>query len=364
MLRVFLMVTVLALGGCGDDGAGASGDVAGGSTDGGALDGRLPDARLDDALDARAGDAFVRDAAPRDVGDAVQGDLGPAPDAGPPGCGQRYLPARATGDLGDPRLLEQSGLAASRTVADRLWTHNDSGDGAYVFAVGVDGRALGRVELQGVEATDFEDIAAAACPDGQGACLWVADIGDNAERRAEVRVHVFPEPTPAGGESAVVVPWSFRFEYDGGPRDAEALVVAADGQALWILDKTDDRPTGVYRAAAPWPTGVGRLARIAELTAPGPPIPMGTLVTAADLHPSDRRLAVRVYGGIYEYLLPAPGDLTTLGALTPRQVTLGPLSEKQGESIAYSHDGRDLYSVSESITMDPGEPVHVYRCAE
>ena len=33
-----------------------------------------------------------------------------------------------------PRLIESSGVAVSRAYPDVLWSHNDSGDGPYVYA--------------------------------------------------------------------------------------------------------------------------------------------------------------------------------------------------------------------------------------
>jgi len=33
-----------------------------------------------------------------------------------------------------PRLIESSGVAVSHTYPGVLWTHNDSGDGPYLYA--------------------------------------------------------------------------------------------------------------------------------------------------------------------------------------------------------------------------------------
>ena len=37
--------------------------------------------------------------------------------------------------ISDPRITESSGLAASKLHPGVYWTHNDSGDGPYVYAI-------------------------------------------------------------------------------------------------------------------------------------------------------------------------------------------------------------------------------------
>src|SRR5467141_1797430 len=42
-----------------------------------------------------------------------------------------------------PRLVESSGVAVSRAYPGVLWTHNDSGDGPYLYATDVRGTNRG-----------------------------------------------------------------------------------------------------------------------------------------------------------------------------------------------------------------------------
>src|SRR5439155_4051433 len=99
------------------------------------------------------------------------------------------LVASTTGTIASPALGETSGIAAGRRVNGVWWVHNDSGDGARVFAIGTDGRDLGEFALSGATAVDWEDIAAGPGPSAGVAYLYVADIGDNAKSRAAVRVY-------------------------------------------------------------------------------------------------------------------------------------------------------------------------------
>ena len=85
---------------------------------------------------------------------------------------------RPTGPLVQvPGLSEASGLALSRRVPGRLWTHNDSGE-PVVVALDARGSVTGRIRLMGAAVEDWEAIAVGPC--GTGSCLHVGDIGDNA----------------------------------------------------------------------------------------------------------------------------------------------------------------------------------------
>jgi hypothetical protein len=87
------------------------------------------------------------------------------------------------------------------------------------------------------------------------------------------------------------------------------------------------------------------------------------MITGADLHPLGGRLALRVYTGIYEYRLPPGGTLADLPAAERREVTLGPLSEAQGEAIAYDARAGALWTMSEDPQARLPQPLHRYACA-
>ena len=72
-----------------------------------------------------------------------------------------------------PGVSELSGLAVSRSLAGRLWAHNDSGQ-PILFALNADGSVSTRVRLTGVKFQDWEAVAVGPCP--AGSCVYAADI--------------------------------------------------------------------------------------------------------------------------------------------------------------------------------------------
>src|SRR5262245_31146252 len=136
----------------------------------------------------------------------------------------------AAGPVTLPEIVESSGLAVSRRTPGVLWTHNDSGSEAVLFAIDTAGRVRGRVRVP-VRTRDWEDVSAGSCPSGD--CLYIADIGDNRQSRGRVQIYRVPEPAPEDGHTAV--PEIFEATYNDGPHNAEAMFVA--GSNLFIVTR-------------------------------------------------------------------------------------------------------------------------------
>jgi hypothetical protein len=241
-----------------------------------------------------------------------------------PAAGREVEGAGVAVRLEDPRILESSGLALSRRHRGVLWTHNDSGDGPELYAVGSDGRTLATLTLAGVEARDWEAMAAGRDERGRPA-LFVGDIGDNQDLWPEVAVYRVAEP--ARLRDAAVPAVRYRLRYADGPRDAEALLVDPRSDRLYVATK-EAGGGGLYRAPARLRSDqVNLLRRVARV----PPV-----VTDGAFLPDGRGFVLRDYQGAYVYT--APG----------RRVGELPLPlQYQGESLTVSADGRSLLVGSE-----------------
>ncbi len=242
----------------------------------------------------------------------------PQPSAGP--C------TVASGPTKLPEIPETSSLAISRRNPGLLWSHNDSGNGAVLFALDAGGAVRGRVRVP-VNTRDWEDISAARCP--QGDCLYMADIGDNGRKRRQVTIYRVPEPAP--GDTETAPPEVFNATYVDGPHNAEALfVVDAD---LFIVTK--DRAGFVYRATIT-ATASRQLTfqRVGQLGI--------AMVTDAETSRDGTSVVVRTSD---EVVLFRTADLIR-GTYTPSfRMRIDGLREPQGEGVAL--DGDMLYLSSE-----------------
>jgi hypothetical protein len=244
--------------------------------------------------------------------------------------------------LQDARINESSGIVTSSTDDDVLYTHNDSGDVARLFAIDRHCRTLATILLPGVQARDWEDISR-----GPGHTLWLGDIGDNSARRDRgILVHRVAEPQPAARGTVREQPETYRLRYPDGPHDAEALLVHPRTGQLLVVTKAFIGGR-VYAAPLPLRTDAPNVLRkVADV-----PVPE---VTAGDISPDGSRVVLRNYTAAYEW--DVTGD-DVIGALhgTPARVPLP--AAIQGEGISYTRDGRGLVVSSEG----QGAPVQELR---
>src|ERR1043166_9285162 len=105
-----------------------------------------------------------------------------------PAAGQDSIPTllERTGTFRSRKVRESSGVVVSRAHPGLLCTHNDSGDGPFLYAVNASGDVLGVFRVDGAQAEDWEDIALGPCPAARRRCLYIGDIGDNGEKRKSV----------------------------------------------------------------------------------------------------------------------------------------------------------------------------------
>jgi hypothetical protein len=227
--------------------------------------------------------------------------------------------------IADPRITESSGLAGSVRHPGVLWTHNDSGDAARVFAVGPDGRVRATLRLAGVDARDWEAMAVGRDAAGRPA-LFLGDIGDNL-RGAWPSVSVYRVTEPAVLHDGTVTATRYRFRYADGARDAEALLVDPRTNRLYVASK-EAAGGGLYQAPAMLRADrVNLLRRVASVPA---------AVTDGAFSPDGATFVLRDYLEAHAYSRSGRGlDSFAL-----------PL-QAQGESLTYARDGKDVLVGSE-----------------
>ncbi|NQU37909.1 MAG: hypothetical protein HQ526_09995 [Actinobacteria bacterium] len=261
------------------------------------------------------------ESAPAPGGDAQQ-----LPSTVAPGSGESTLECR----VGDERLTEISGIAASFQHPGILWTHNDSGGGPRVYALDSETcEVRATVTMSGVEAVDVEAIAVGQNSAGDP-IIWVADIGGNTVRRSNVWLHSFAEPEQLRDQQVEVT--SSAITYSDEPGDSESLLVESKPNGrMWIVSKRQSSQGKFYAL----PEGFGPSSRSATVR------PVGAapwLATDASFSPRGDQFVVRTYLGARMYQGVPPGD-DERGLDVP--------SQGQGEAITFSTDASAVYTISE-----------------
>jgi hypothetical protein len=263
------------------------------------------------------------------------------------------------GSISLREIDEASGIAASRCQPNVYWTHNDSGDGPFIFAITETGENLGVWRVPTAKNYDWEDIA--VFRDANGRCfLYIGDIGNNKGLRRSHTIYIVPEPIvdssaarsrDSAGHTAAPEPVSYK--YPDGVENAEALIVHPIDGSVYVITKSYTAPAKLYQIPMKSDENDSIAKFIGQINLPA--IPPGT-VTGADISPDGRRLIISDYGSGYEFLL----DLSTteigdIASQTPERIDIG--SREIGEGVAYSADGESIIAISEGV----GSPIWITK---
>jgi hypothetical protein len=225
-----------------------------------------------------------------------------------------------------------------------LWTHNDSGNPARIYAIGPDGGTVDTVKISGTLNRDWEAIAAFRDRSGRP-LIALGDIGDNNEVHPDAEIVIIAEPT--AGQTRARPLALLHVRYPTGPVNAEALLVDPTSGRMYLVTKELLGGRVFELPAAVWPGGSTAVSTLQQVGT----VSMG-LVTDGVFLP-DGRMVLRNYSAVEVLAPPAgPGDagLTVLASQdTPTQ--------DQGESVTLADGGTALLVGSE------GKKEPVYRIA-
>lgn len=148
-------------------------------------------------------------------------------------------------------INEASALTRSHRSKEVLWTLNDSGGDADIYALSTTGELLATVTLTGAGAINQDWEAMGGFTQGNKHFLLIGDVGDNFAWRPNITLYLIEEPLLSTNPEAAQtlqapVLHSFRVRLPNGPRDIEAIAVDAAEHAAYLITKRDNRPT-LYR---------------------------------------------------------------------------------------------------------------------
>ena len=103
-----------------------------------------------------------------------------------------------TGRIQESEIVEASGLVASHRYPGVYYSIQDSGTPAKVYSVLYNGEAIGKIDLEGIDQHDWEDIT---MMEYNGIdYIYVGDIGNNYDGHCrginyeDMAIYRFPEP--------------------------------------------------------------------------------------------------------------------------------------------------------------------------
>jgi hypothetical protein len=259
-----------------------------------------------------------------------------------------FGPSVSQGTVTAPAIVEASGLVASLSNANVLWTENDSGNPNTIFAIDTSGRLLGTYYLDGAVNTDWEDIAIGPGPEPGVSYVYVADSNTGASSK----VFRIPEPTVYAAQQTL----SPVTQHLSGAQAQVFFWPAPNSEAMFV-----DRQNGdIYLGSKE--TGVTKFYRATQSQFGAPGTQNATFVASvplnkgngADLSPSGNEIFVRNQDQTALLYHRATGQTVAqaLASPTPDAVTInGTNVEPNAESITFDSNGINFFTFSEGLNQ-------------
>lgn len=265
--------------------------------------------------------------------------------------GDRRAQLIVTGQLQSDELVEASGLARSQRDPELLWSMNDGGSKARLYAIDGSGFHRGRIKLDGIKNRDWEDLSSFAIEGTP--YLLVADTGDNDNKRKKVSLHVVAEPDLTDDDKVEIEPaWSVDFRYPDGPRDVEAVVADPANDRVVLLSKREWPPVLYEVPLHPPSDGTLVAKRLGTIESLPPPTRQDReqavftkewhwQPTGMDLSPDGQLAVVLTYRAVYLYHLDPGRGLYE--SLSGQAYGFGLGNFRNAESVAFSQDSNSIF---------------------
>ena len=248
---------------------------------------------------------------------------------------------------GTVEMTEVSGLAYSRANPGMIWAHNDSGHPNVLFLLdAATGATVARYTISGASNVDWEDIEIALDPTDNIPYIYVADTGDNNERRPDCSIYKFKEPVFHPDHEGLNNIYEdkglerFRFTYPDGSHDTEAMLVDPVTQDIYLTTKRD---VFSFLYVMPYPQTSKEIRTI---------IKVGEFAfreaTAGSVSPDGNRVVIKNKQNIYYWTRAEGEKMMHLLARTPMRVPY--VGEPQGEAICFDEDN-NYFTLSEQTNQ-------------
>lgn len=245
---------------------------------------------------------------------------------------------------------EASGIAASQTMPNYVWLHEDGNKAPNIYLFDNQGNYQVTYNLP-LENRDWEDMCISKGPKEGVSYVYLGEIGDNQAIYDGYAVYRFEEPKSITSKITQVDKISFRYP-DNKKYDAEALMVDPLTKDIYIVTKREFN-VRMYRLPYPQSTTETMTAEFVQTL-------QLTAITAADISPDGQEIILKSYDAAYYWRRKKDESIaTTLTRI--RDVGLPYTVEPQGEAICFDKDGKGYFTVSERLeAQTTNTPLYYY----
>ncbi len=217
--------------------------------------------------------------------------------------------------MGKKTVPESSGLETSSD--GNFWTHPDAGNDAVLYKINQSGELLETMQVQGAKNNDWEDVAR-----GEDGFLYIGDMGNNENTRQDLQILKVDEKAK---KVVATIPFKYADQTQFPPSkqdqnyDVEGFLMQGNNFYLFTKNRGKGDWVKLYKVA----NQPGQPQTVQPLDS----VQISTKITAADISPNGRHIALLGEGWVYLLEADSP-DAAFKGK--KEQIPLGKAGQAEG----------------------------------
>ena len=258
-------------------------------------------------------------------------------------------------------IEEASGLVESVENSNSLWTHNDGGDGPFLYLISsFDAKILKKISLVGIKNKDWEDLAIGPSILGDTSTyIYLGDIGDNKKNKTIKKIHFFREPKIKDFDNELIEINDIKtisFYSEKKIENFETLMIDPNSKELFLIAKNKKKKQNIYKIDT-------ENIEIDEIQKAKKYLTLNLKnlkgeITGGEISRNGQKCLIKTYKNVFLWERKKDEKWKNIWSQAPKILKYIP--ESQGEAICWSNDENAYFTLSENENSDQEQNLFKY----
>ena len=258
-------------------------------------------------------------------------------------------------------IEEASGLVESVENSNSLWTHNDGGDGPFLYLISsFDAKILKKISLVGIKNEDWEDLAIGPSILGDTSTyIYLGDIGDNKKNKTIKKIHFFREPKIKDFDKELIEINDIKtisFYSEKKIENFETLMIDPNSKELFLIAKNKKKKQNIYKIDT-------ENIEIDEIQKAKKYLTLNLKnlkgeITGGEISRNGQKCLIKTYKNVFLWERKKDEKWKNIWSQAPKILKYIP--ESQGEAICWSNDENAYFTLSENENSDQEQNLFKY----
>ena len=258
-------------------------------------------------------------------------------------------------------IEEASGLVESVENSNSLWTHNDGGDGPFLYLISsFDAKILKKISLVGIKNEDWEDLAIGPSILGDTSTyIYLGDIGDNKKNKTIKKIHFFREPKIKNFDNELIEINDIKtisFYSEKKIENFETLMIDPNSKELFLIAKNKKKKQNIYKIDT-------ENIEIDEIQKAKKYLNLNLKnlkgeITGGEISRNGQKCLIKTYKNVFLWERKKDEKWKNIWSQAPKILKYIP--ESQGEAICWSNDENAYFTLSENENSDQEQKLFKY----